>query len=64
LGALKWVEKYCTPQSLGYQNGKVLVIANFDGAPIDLPAGEVLVSTQKDLASKVLEKDQAVWIKL
>jgi hypothetical protein len=49
---------------LGYQNGQVLVIANFDGEPIELPAGEVLVSTQTDMAARVLEKDQAVWIKL
>lgn len=64
LGDLKWVEKYCSESSLGYQNGNVLVIANFDGAPIELPAGEVLVSTQADSSAKVLEKDQAVWIKL
>lgn len=64
LGDLKWVEKYCSESSLGYQNGNVLVIANFDGAPIELPAGEVLVSTQADTSAKVLEKDQAVWIKL
>jgi alpha-glucosidase len=64
LGDLKWVEKYCTENSLGYQNGDVLVIANFNGEPIELPAGEVLVSTQTDMAARVLEKNQAVWIKL
>ncbi len=64
LGELKWVEQYCSANSLGYQNGSVLVIANFDGAPIELPAGEVLVSTQSDPSAKVLQKDQAVWIKL
>jgi alpha-glucosidase len=64
LGDLKWVEKYCSDNSLGYQNGNVLVIANFEGAPIELPAGEVLVSTQSDISAKVLQKNQAVWIKL
>ena len=64
LGTLHWVAQYCSETSLGYKNGDVLVIANFDGPDVQLPEGEVLVSTQEDWGSKVLKKDSAVWIKL
>jgi alpha-glucosidase len=63
LGSLEWVEKYCTESSLGYVNNGVLVITNFDGKPIDLPSGEVLVTSQVGLESQ-LEHDQVAWIKL
>ena len=63
LGSLEWVEKYCGENSLGYVNNGILVIANFDGKPIDLPAGEVLVTSQVGLTDQ-LEHDQVAWIKL
>jgi len=64
LGELKWVDAYCSETSLGYQNGSILVIANFNGEAINLPKGEVLLSTQVDINTGKLESDQAVWIKL
>ncbi len=63
LGSFDWVAEYCSEQSLGYQNNDILVIANFAGKPIELPAGEVLVTSQVGLDG-VLEHDQVVWIKL
>ena len=63
LGSFDWVEDYCSQQSLGYQNNGILVIANFEGEPIELPQGEVLVTSQVGL-NGVLEHDQVVWIKL
>jgi alpha-glucosidase len=63
LGSLEWVEKYCNDSSLGYINSGILVIANFDGQPIELPAGEVLVTSQVGLTT-ALEHDQVAWIKL
>ena len=50
--------------SLGYVNSGVLVLANFTGPNIKIPAGEILLSSQKDLSSGELEHDQVVWIKL
>jgi alpha-glucosidase len=63
LGTFDWVEDYCSDHSLGYQNNGILVIANFDGEPIQLPKGEVLVTSQVGLDG-VLEHDQVAWIKL
>jgi hypothetical protein len=45
-------------------NSGVLVLANFDGDSIAIPSGEILLSTQDDLGSGMLEHDQVVWIKL
>ena len=43
----------------------MLVISNLDGAPITVPTGELLVTTQHDLTVEgVLEHDQTAWIKL
>jgi len=64
LGDLTWVDSYCTETSLGFRNGDVLVLANFNGEPIALPEGEVLVSSQTDLSAGSLEHDQVAWIKL
>jgi alpha-glucosidase len=52
-------------ESLAFVNKGVAVIANFGAKPVQLPAGEVLVTTQHDLtAEHELEQDQVVWIKL
>lgn len=64
-GTLQWQPQYCTDQSLGFVNNGVLVLSNFGGNPITLPAGELLVTTQHDLTIEgELEHDQTAWIKL
>jgi alpha-glucosidase len=51
--------------SLAYINNGVLVLSNFSGDPVVIPAGEILVTTQHDLSIEgELEHDQTVWIKL
>ena len=43
----------------------MLVVANFAGPAIALPAGELLATTQHDLTIEgVLEHDQVAWIKV
>ena len=64
-GDFRWAPEYTNEQSLAYINNGVAVIANFGPEPVQLPAGEVLVTTQVDLtAEHELEHDQVVWIKL
>jgi alpha-glucosidase len=65
LGRLEWAPEHAGENSLAYLNSGVLVVSNFDGVPIALPAGELLVTTQHDLTVEgVLEHDQTAWIKL
>ena len=64
LGELHWVEDLCDETTLVFDNSGVRVIANFGGT-LNLPAGELLVTTQHDLTVEgVLEHDQVAWIKL
>lgn len=64
IGSLKWVEDLCDDTTLAFDNSGVRVIANF-GSAINLPAGELLVTTQHDLTIEgVLEHDQVAWIRL
>jgi alpha-glucosidase len=64
-GNFAWAPEFENENSLAYVNKGILVLANFDGHPITLPAGEILVTTQHDLRVEgELEHDQTVWIKL
>jgi alpha-glucosidase len=64
LGKLNWVEGLCDETTLAFDNSGVRVVANF-GASINLPNGELLVTTQHDLTVEgVLEHDQVAWIRL
>lgn len=64
-GEFGWLEEYVGPDSLAYVNNGVMVLTNFSGDAIALPAGEILVTTQHDLTIEgILEHDQTVWIKL
>jgi alpha-glucosidase len=64
-GSFEWADVHAGENSLAYINNGVLVISNFDGVPITVPAGELLVTTQHDLTVEgVLEHDQTAWIKL
>jgi alpha-glucosidase len=64
LGSLRWVEELCDETTLAFDNSGVRVIANF-GGNLNLPSGELLVTTQHDLTIEgVLEHDQVAWIRL
>jgi alpha-glucosidase len=64
-GDFRWAPELSSETSLAFVNSGVAVIANFGPDAVQLPAGEVLVTTQVDLtAEHELEHDQVVWIKL
>ena len=64
-GNFRWAPELTDEESLAYINNGVAVIANFGDKAVQLPAGEVLVTTQVDLtAEHELQKDETVWIKL
>ena len=64
-GDFQWAPQFENENSIAYINKGVLVLANFEGHPVTLPAGEILVTTQHDLRVEgELEHDQTVWIKL
>ena len=64
-GEFRWAPEFQDENTLAYINNGVLVLSNFTGAPVVLPAGELLATTQHDLLIEgELEHDQTVWIKL
>ena len=63
-GSFEWHEPSRSEHSMGFVNSGILVLANFNGPNIKIPAGEVLLSSQNDLTSGELESDQVVWVKL
>jgi len=64
-GEFRWAPEFMNETTLAYINNGILVLANFSGDPVVIPAGEILVTTQHDLRLKgELEHDQVVWIKL
>lgn len=63
-GEFRWAPEFMTENTLAYINNGILVLANFSGDPVVIPAGELLVTTQHDLRLEgELEHDQVVWIK-
>jgi alpha-glucosidase len=51
--------------TLAYVNNGVLVLSNFKGSAVVIPAGEILATTQHDLTIEgELEYDNTVWIRL
>ncbi len=64
-GSLTWKNELIAETGLCYQNGEVLVVGNFEGAGFEIPAGEILATTQAGLTEgDALEADQVVWIKI
>lgn len=64
-GDLVWKNELIAETGLCYQNGDVMVVANFEGAGLEVPAGEILATTQVGLTEgDQLEADQVVWIKI
>jgi alpha-glucosidase len=64
-GEFRFAPEYENETSLAYLNDQVLVISNFGPAPVSIPWGEILASSQVGLISEGnLEANQTVWIKL
>lgn len=64
-GNFAWAPEYQDNNTLAYINNGVLVLSNFTGDNVIVPAGEILATTQHDLSVEgELEHDQTVWIKL
>ena len=64
-GEFRWAPEFMNENTLAYINNGILVLANFSGDPVVIPAGDLLVTTQHDLRLEgELEHDQVVWIKL
>jgi len=49
------------PEVLAFTRGRLLVVLNCGDAPVELPAGEVVLSST-DLEGRLLPPDAAVWI--
>ena len=60
-GELEWLDGF-GDDVIAFRNGNVTVIANASGAPVELPAGTVLVESGP-LASGALPVDTAVWLR-
>jgi alpha-glucosidase len=64
-GEFRWAHEFMDDSTLAYINNGILVLSNFKGDPVVIPAGEILATTQHDLRVEgELEHDNTVWIKL
>jgi alpha-glucosidase len=64
-GEFRWAPEFMDESTLAYINNGILVLSNFKGDPVVIPAGEILATTQHDLRVEgELEHDNTVWIKL
>jgi alpha-glucosidase len=64
-GEFRFAPEYSSDSTLAYINNGILVISNFGPDSVNVPSGELLVTTQHDLTVEgVLEHDQTAWIKL
>nr|WP_231391961.1 glycoside hydrolase family 13 protein [Arthrobacter sp. 35W] len=62
-GSLAWAERYCSDSSLAYLNGNTLVVLNTSGAPMDLPAGDVLIRSDSSAApTDQLNSGETIWL--
>ena len=60
LGTLTWLEGYAD-EVLAFRNGGVTVIANLGDAPVELPAGEVILASDP-LEAGAVPSDTTVWV--
>jgi alpha-glucosidase len=63
-GSFAWLPQFTNDRALGYRNGGILVIHNFDIAPIAMPAGKVLLRSANESDEKHIAPNETVWIKL
>ena len=61
MGSLTWLEGY-PDEVVAFTNNGVTVVANTGSQPIDLPAGQVVVSSQA-LEGRRLSGDTTVWLR-
>jgi alpha-glucosidase len=60
-GAVEWLEGY--PEDVvAFHNGTVTVIANLGEAPVELPVGSVVLSSE-ELHEPALPADTTVWLR-
>lgn len=64
-GSFEWVSEFVSDHALGFRNGDILVVHNFGHETIELPAGEVIVSSLQGMTSgHALVADQTVWLRV
>ena len=61
LGTVDWLDGFGKPV-VAFRNGDVLVIANTGTAPIELPDGELLLSSEP-LSGRILPGDTTAWLR-
>jgi alpha-glucosidase len=59
-GTLEWLPGYGS-EVIAYRNGAVTVIANTGATPVELPPGELLLSSEQ-LSEAALPADTTVWL--
>jgi len=60
LGTLTWLEGY-GDDVLAFRNGGITVVANLGDAPVDVPAGEVILASDP-LEGGAVPSDTTVWV--
>ncbi|HEY8590450.1 MAG TPA: alpha-amylase family glycosyl hydrolase [Naasia sp.] len=61
-GSVEWLDSYGV-DVVAYRNGDVTVISNIGATPVELPVGEVLVSSEP-VGEAALPADTTVWLRL
>ncbi len=61
VGSLEWLPGYGA-DVVALRNGRVIVIANVGGDDVELPAGEILLSSER-LGDGILPADTTVWLR-
>ncbi|WP_344295441.1 glycoside hydrolase family 13 protein [Agromyces neolithicus] len=60
-GSLEWVAGF-PAEVVAFRNGDVVVVANTGSSPVELPAGDVLL-TSEPLADRTLAPDTTAWLR-
>ena len=64
-GEFRFAPEHSSDSTVAYLNNNVLVISNFGPDSVEIPKGQLLVTTQHDLTVEgILEHDQTVWLKI
>lgn len=63
-GSFCWMAEHANEHSLAYLNKDVLVLANFGQEPVKVPAGELLMTTQRGGVEDGLQKDHVAWVRM
>lgn len=64
-GSFEWAEDLASGAVLAFRNGDTLVMHNFGAEGVDLPDGEILLSSlHLETTGRHLAQDQTVWIRL